>query len=96
VADILPLLGQLGGGGALVAVIIYLLGSNRADRKDAREAIAAAHERAKAAEARVEAANAMLDAALARARIAEAQLPAPPPPLLDPTAPPALPPVESP
>lgn len=87
--ELLPALASLGGGGTLVAVIVYLLASNRADRTAATERIAAANARADLAEARAAKAIAGEDAAILRARLAEAQVVyRPPPPMVDPAAPP--------
>lgn len=94
--ELLPVLGQLGGGGAMVAIIIYLLAHIRADRIAAVERIKAAHDRADEAEERARTARAREDAEHDRAiqaetalALARLQLPPAPPP--DPTAPPALP-----
>lgn len=50
--DLTPLITAGGGLGAMAMVIVYLLGSNRNDRKAAREELAEADARADAAEAR--------------------------------------------
>lgn len=50
--ELAPLLGTGGGLGVLAVVIAYLLGSNRADRKQATDQIGDAEKRADAAEAR--------------------------------------------
>lgn len=92
--ELLPVLGQLGGGGAMVAIIIYLLAHIRADRIAAVERIDAAHRRADEAETRAREAWAREEIERRRAIEAEvalalARLPLPPPPPPDPTAPPA-------
>lgn len=91
--ELLPVLGSLGGGGAMVAVIIYLLANNRADRAAASDRIKAAHDRADEAEVRAREARAAEDAERRRANAAEATisrlLPDPVLPAVDPTAPPA-------
>lgn len=50
--DLTPLITAGGGLGALAVVVIYLLGSNRADRRAHREELGEADARADAAEAR--------------------------------------------
>ncbi len=50
--DLAPLIGAGGGLGVLAFVIIYLLNSNRADRKDYREAIKEERTARRAAEER--------------------------------------------
>ena len=50
--DLAPLITAGGGLGAMAMVIVYLLGSNRSDRKESREELAEADARADAAEAR--------------------------------------------
>lgn len=69
--DWTPLLTAGGGLGALAVVIIYLLGSNRADRKAAREELSEADARADAAESRERTLQDQIDALLVRARAAE-------------------------
>ncbi|MGH8880060.1 MAG: hypothetical protein ACRD0P_22365, partial [Stackebrandtia sp.] len=62
-ADLLPALGSLGGGGVIAALIVYLLNSIRAGQKDSREAVADADRRADAAEQRAREAIEREDAA---------------------------------
>lgn len=69
-ASLLPAggLGAVGAGGLLATVIIYLLTSNRTDRREYQEAIDRAEKRADAAEERAEARLATL-----RARVEQLQ-----------------------
>lgn len=69
--DLTPLITAGGGLGALAMVVIYLLGSNRADRKAAREELAESDARADAAEARERDLQLQLDDARAARRAAE-------------------------
>jgi multidrug resistance efflux pump len=62
VGDLATLITGAGGVGAFVAVIVYLLASNRADRKEYQDAVDRAEARADAAEARTRAAEQRADA----------------------------------
>ncbi|MEO3923019.1 hypothetical protein ABGB07_03935 [Micromonosporaceae bacterium B7E4] len=67
----------LGGGGVLTAfavVLVYLLSSNRADRRDAQDAIDRAEARADKAEARTEEIRKAYDEARAARDLAEREL----------------------
>lgn len=71
--DLAPLVTAGGGLGAVVMVILYLLSSNRQDRKEYQEAIDKAEARADRADARAGGLEAALDEARARRRTAEDQ-----------------------
>ncbi|MDG4801731.1 hypothetical protein [Micromonospora sp. WMMD980] len=60
--DLATLITSGGGLGALVAIIGYLLGSNRTDRKEYQEAIDRAEKRADDAEKRTDTADARCEA----------------------------------
>jgi hypothetical protein len=71
VGDLATLITTGGGVGAFVAVIVYLLGSNRQDRREYQEAIDKAEARADAASARAEGIQQALDEARSSRRAAE-------------------------
>ena len=71
--DLATLVTAGGGVGAFVSVIVYLLSSNRQDRREYQEAIDKAEIRADAASARAEALQTALDEARAARRAAEDQ-----------------------
>lgn len=68
--ELVPLLGTSGGLGLFAIVIAYLLGSNRADRKQLGEQVDDAERRADAAEAREAALRASLSKELESERAA--------------------------
>lgn len=70
-SDLATLVTAGGGVGAFVAVIAYLLGSNRADRREYQEAIDKAEARADKADARAEGIQQALDEARTARRAAE-------------------------
>jgi hypothetical protein len=71
VGDLATLITAGGGAGAFVAVIVYLLGSNRQDRREYQEAIDKAEARADKADARSEGIQQALDEARSARRVAE-------------------------
>jgi hypothetical protein len=71
VGDLAPILTAGGGLGVVVLVILYLLNSNRQDRRDYRSAIDDAENRADRAETRERATQVALDEARSARRTAE-------------------------